>query len=104
MIIFRSLELIDIPSLIKKLKRTYPEIDPIKDHMVGLLTSGIAAYSAFFVLGAHTWEEQYLPGIWGILPWTEPGVIGAIGITYGVKYFRKKGMIKERVKLAQTTL
>jgi uncharacterized membrane protein len=104
MIIFGSLGLLDIPSLIKKLKGTSPEIDPIRDHMIGLLTSGIAAYSAFFVFGAHTWVEKLLPGMWAVLPWTAPGVIGAIGITCGVKYFRKKGMIKDRVKPVQTTL
>lgn len=94
MIIFGGLGLTDLPVLIKKLKPTPPEFDPIRDHMVGLLTSGIAAYSAFFVFGAYTWIEQYLPGMWGVLPWVGPGVIGGVGITLGVKHFRKKGMIK----------
>ncbi|HAP69841.1 MAG TPA: hypothetical protein DCR04_08990 [Flavobacteriales bacterium] len=89
---------------IMKLRKTDPEkTDRIKDHMVGLLTSGIAAYTAFFVFGAYTWVEQYLPGMWGVLPWVAPGLIGGLGINYGVKYFRKKGMIKDRLKTAQTT-
>jgi hypothetical protein len=103
MIIFGSLGLLDIPSLIKKLKGTSAERDPIRDHMIGLLTSGIAAYSAFFVFGAYTWVEKYLPGMWGIIPWVAPGVLGAFGITFGVRYFRKKGMIKDRVVKPQPT-
>lgn len=94
MIIFGCLGLTGIPSLIKNLKDPKEREDRIRLHMVGLLTSGIAAYTAFFVFGGYTWMEKLLPGMWGVLPWVAPGAIGGIGITIGVKYYRKRGMIK----------
>ncbi len=93
MLIFGGLGCTVFPSFIKKLTSPYKEADRVKEHMVGLLTSGIAAYSAFFVFGGYTWMRQILPGMWQVLPWVAPGVIGGIGITLTVKYYRKKGMI-----------
>lgn len=92
--IFGGLGLTSIPTMLK-LRKTEPnEIDRVKEHMVGLLTSGIAAYTAFFVFGGYTWMSKLLPGMWGVLPWVAPGVVGGLGITLGVKYYRKRGMIK----------
>ena len=96
LLIFGGLGCTVIPSFIKKVRSPYRPEDRIKGHMVGLLTSGIAAYSAFFVFGGYTWMQQILPGMWQVVPWVAPGVIGGFGITLGVKYFRKKGMIAER--------
>lgn len=93
MIIFGCLGIMGIPSLIKKLKGPRENEDRIRLHMIGLLSSGIAAYTAFFVFGGYTWMSKLLHGMLGILPWTLPGLVGAIGITCGVKYFRRKGMI-----------
>jgi hypothetical protein len=93
LLIFGGLGCTVIPSFIKKVRSPYQAEDRIKGHMVGLLTSGIAAYSAFFVFGGYTWMQQILPGMWQVLPWVAPGVVGGVGITLGVKYFRKKGMI-----------
>jgi len=95
LIIFGCLGLTGIPSFIKNLKGPQESEDRIRLHMIGMLTSGIAAYTAFFVFGGYTWMSKLLPGMWGVLPWTAPGVIGAIGITLGVKYYRKRGLIKE---------
>ncbi|MGB0369158.1 MAG: hypothetical protein ACPGU4_00335 [Flavobacteriales bacterium] len=92
--IFGGLGLTAIPTILQLRKTDSEKPDRIKEHMVGLLTSGIAAYSAFFVFGAYTWVDKFLPGMWGIIPWVAPGVLGGFGITFGVKYFRKKGMIK----------
>lgn len=94
MIIFGCLGLTGIPTLIKNLKQPKEKEDRIRLHMIGLLTSGIAAYTAFFVFGGYTWMEKFLPGMWGVLPWVAPGLVGGIGITFGVKYYRKRGMIK----------
>jgi hypothetical protein len=97
MIVFGILGLTDLPSLVRKLRNMEKELDRIKEHMIGLLTSGIAAYTAFFVFGGYTWMEKILPGMWGIIPWVAPGLLGGLGITFGVKYFRKRGMIAEQV-------
>jgi len=96
LLIFGGLGCTVIPSFIKKLTKPYQDEDRIKGHMVGLLTSGIAAYSAFFVFGGYTWMQQILPGMWQVVPWVAPGIIGAIGITYGVKYYRRKGLVMDR--------
>lgn len=96
MLIFGGLGCTVFPSFLKKLLKPYQESDRMKEHVVGLLTSGVAAYSAFFVFGGYTWMEKILPGMWQVLPWVAPGVIGGVGITLTVKYFRKKGLIAQR--------
>lgn len=52
-------------------------------HVRNIIPSGIAAYTAFFVVGASDWvgESQ-----WRLLPWVLPGVIGSAVIFY---YTRK---------------
>ena len=82
-----------IPSFFKKVITPYQKQDRIKGHAVGLLTSGIAAYSAFFVFGGYTWFKDLLPGMWQVVPWVVPGIVGAFGITFAVKYYRGKGLI-----------
>ena len=88
LIIFGVLGCSVFPSFVHKLRSAYQQNDRIRGHMVGLLTSGIAAYSAFFVFGGYTWMNTLLPGMWGL--------IGAVGINYGVKYYRKRGMISDQ--------
>jgi len=97
MIIFGCLGLLDIPSLIMNIRNTSKPKDRIREHIVGLLTSGIAAYTAFFVFGAHTWIESLMPGMWEIVPWVAPSVIGGLGVTFGVKHFRKRGLVRDQV-------
>ena len=96
LIIFGCLGLTGIPSFIKNLKGPSEKEDRIRLHVIGMLTSGIAAYTAFFVFGGYTWMSKLLPGMWGVLPWVAPGLAGGIGITYAVKYFRNQGLIAEK--------
>jgi len=91
--IFGGLGLTAIPTILQVKKADPAKIDRIKEHMVGLLTSGIAAYTAFFVFGGYTWMAKILPGTWQVLPWVAPGLIGGVGIALGVKYYRRKGLI-----------
>ncbi|MCB9187545.1 MAG: hypothetical protein H6601_12475 [Flavobacteriales bacterium] len=93
--IFGGLGLTSIPTIVHLRKTSVANTDRVKEHMIGLLTSGVAAYTAFFVFGGYTWMEKILPGMWQVLPWVAPGVIGGIGINSAVKYYRRKGMIKE---------
>lgn len=94
MVVFGVLGLTVVPSLVRRLKGTQGETDRIRGHIIGLMTTGVAAYTAFFVFGGYTWMQELLPGNWGIVLWVGPGVIGAIGITYSVKYYRRKGLVK----------
>ncbi len=93
LIIFGAVGLTTLPSLIRKLRNSQPAADRIRAHMVNLLSSGIAAYTAFLVFGVHTWLQDLLPGLWVIVPWVGPGVIGVIGISRGVRYFQNRGLI-----------
>ncbi|MEM9270712.1 MAG: hypothetical protein AAGA78_17465, partial [Pseudomonadota bacterium] len=61
--------------------------------IVGMCTSAIAAYTAFFVFGANQFFEELLPGYWAILPWIAPTFVGTTGIVYSLRYYRKKRMI-----------
>ncbi len=94
--IFGGLGLTAIPTILQLRKANPAKTDWIKEHMIGLLTSGIAAYTAFFVFGGYTWMSKILPGMWQVLPWVAPGLFGGIGITLGVKYYRKKGLVMDR--------
>lgn len=91
--IFGGLGLTAIPTILQLRKVDATKTDRVKEHMIGLLTSGIAAYTAFFVFGGYTWMQTILPGMWQVLPWVAPGLLGGIGITLGVKYYRRKGLI-----------
>jgi len=94
MVVFGSLGLTVIPALLRRLRGVPVETDRIRGHIIGLMTTGIAAYTAFFVFGGYTWMQELLPGNWGIVLWVGPGVIGGVGITYCVKYYRRKGLVK----------
>lgn len=96
MFIFGGLGLADIPRFIKDLRKPVEKIEWFKDHLVGMCTSGIAAYTAFFVFGANNYLQSVLSGYWGVIPWVAPTVIGITGIFLAVRYYRKKGAISSK--------
>lgn len=58
-------------------------------HMESMLGLGIAFHTAFFVFGgSRLWGE--LPGIWKIVPWLLPTVIGATANSIWTSYYRRK--------------
>ena len=91
--IFGGLGLTDLPKVIRNLKSPPQKAEWLKEHLIGMCSSGIAAYTAFLVFGANQFLHSYLPGYWAIIPWIAPGVIGTFGIRYGVNHYRKKRMI-----------
>ncbi|MGD1845952.1 MAG: hypothetical protein ACFB10_11215 [Salibacteraceae bacterium] len=88
MFIFAGLGLADVPNFIKKIRRPPVSSNWLKDHLVGMFVSAIAAYTAFFVFGANRFLEV-LPGYWAIVPWVAPTVVGTIGIRRMVKKYAK---------------
>jgi len=48
-------------------------------HVRNIIPSGIAAYTAFFVVGASAWIGD---SSWRLLPWVAPGVLGSVVIYY----------------------
>jgi hypothetical protein len=67
-------------------------------HIRNIIPSGIAAYTAFFVVGAASWIGD---SSWRLLPWIAPGVIGSVFITY---YSRQvlRGAAPRKVEPPQT--
>lgn len=62
----------------------------LKDHITGMLTSAIAAYTAFFVFGGMNFMRHIFTGYLVIIPWTAPGIIGGILMNYYLKSYTKK--------------
>lgn len=62
------------------------------EHISGMLTTGIAAYTGFFVNGGSRLMSHlfaHAPGL-QYLPWIAPGLIGTLGITYLQRIYRRK--------------
>lgn len=59
----------------------------IKEHIAGMLISGIAAYTAFAVFGGRTFFAGLFSGYLSILPWIAPTIIGTIIIKYYSKSY-----------------
>jgi len=51
-----------------------------RDHLQGMLSAGIAAYTAFFAFGGYTFFSEIFTGALVAIPWSAPSVIGAIFI------------------------
>lgn len=94
MFIFGGLGLTELPNLINRLRTPSTRMPWLKEHIVGMCSSGIAAYTAFFVFGGSQFFSSVLPGYWGIIPWVAPGLIGTFGIRYAVKRFVRKPGLK----------
>ncbi len=58
-------------------------------HMDSMIGLGIAFHTAFFVFGAsRIWGS--LPGLWAIVPWVVPTLIGATATHLWTNYYRRK--------------
>lgn len=89
MFIFAGLGFTELPNLVNRLRAPHQRLPWLKEHIVGICSSGIAAYTAFFVFGGNQFFSAVLPGYWAIVPWVAPGLIGTIGIRYAVQRFTK---------------
>lgn len=88
--IFGLLGVLDIREVVTSYDTYKAKVDPIKDHIAGMLTTGIAAYTAFFAFGGRTWLGAIFSGQLMIIPWVLPTVIGIVGIKwYHRKWSRK---------------
>lgn len=91
MFFFGALGITDIPVLIKTIKNANEKINWLKEHISAMIISGIAAYTAFLVFGARTFLEAHLNGMWSIIPWVMPTLIGVVSIKIALKKYDKKG-------------
>ena len=90
MVIFGILGLTTGKDVYQAYKNPSDESNWIKEHITGMLTSAIAAYTAFFVFGSFNFIGNYFPGYWAVLPWTAPGVVGGILMNYYLRNYTKK--------------
>ncbi|MEQ8879789.1 MAG: hypothetical protein RLQ12_09170 [Cyclobacteriaceae bacterium] len=89
MIIFGSLAVLDIRELLRV--REMKSSQPVwyKVHYSGMITTGIAAYTAFFAFGGSRFLANILTNEWQLIPWTLPAVIGILSIRI-MNYRRKR--------------
>jgi hypothetical protein len=94
MFLFGALGLADTPRIIRELRGAKNPVNPIREHLVDMCTTGIAAYTAFFVFGANQYLEMVLTGYWMVLPWIAPTVVGSILISRSTKKYPKPARVK----------
>ncbi len=87
MIIFGSLGLLSLPRAITAWRTPVAKIDWIGEHIEGICGTGIAAYTAFFAFGGRRFFEDLLPGMWMVLPWIIPAIVGTVGIRWARKKY-----------------
>jgi len=91
MFIFGGLGLTSTPELFRYLKGKKAKLTWIQEHIVGMITTGIAAYTAFLVFGGSQMFVNLFQGNYAIILWTAPGVLGTIAnFYYSKKYAPKK--------------
>ena len=68
----------------------------IVTHLRGMLSTGIAAYTAFFAFGGRRFFSDILTDQWMIIPWVLPSIIGMVGIRFWRKRYTKKPLAPAR--------
>ncbi len=63
-------------------------------HMSGMVGSSIATLTAFVVVNA----PRLGIASFSILPWVAPGVVGAIGLNFWIRYYQRKFATPRREK------
>jgi hypothetical protein len=90
MYIFGGLGLTVLPEIIRSLKGKSSGRNHIQEHAIGMVTTAIAAYTAFFAFGGREFFGEIFTGNLMIIPWVLPGVLGTIAnFYYGRKYASK---------------
>lgn len=87
MFIFGALGLTNTGDVIRYIRNEPSKLTWIQEHLAGMIATGIAAYTAFFVFGGRTLFDGLFPGYYAIIPWVAPGVLGAIGTFFYTKKY-----------------
>ena len=88
MLIFGFLGVSNIGSILKAIKTPRTQTNWFDDHLTELITTGIAAYTAFLVFGARQFLEGMITGYWSIIPWVLPTFLGVLGIRFARRYYK----------------
>jgi len=81
LLIFGLLGLSAAPLAFRSVARIQKGIQPVAEHVEAMITTGIAAYTAFFVFGGYTFFESIYQGYVVVMFWTLPGIVGGIIIS-----------------------
>ncbi|MEM6807016.1 MAG: hypothetical protein AAF696_36785 [Bacteroidota bacterium] len=94
MLFFGLLGVSSLPQMIRDYKTQLAGKSWFKEHYVGMVTTGTAAYTAFFAFGGRQYLDGILTGYWQILPWILPTILTFVGLYFARKYYEKKGILK----------
>lgn len=61
-------------------KKLRSEANWLREHLNGMIISGIAAYTAFFAFGGSRFFRHLFDDTWVFIPWVLPGLIGTLAI------------------------
>ena len=101
MIIFGLLGVSSLGGILKMIKNPPQKMDWFMEHVKDMITTGIAAYTAFFAFGGRTYLGEIFTGYWMIIPWVAPTFLGVLAMKYWEKSYNK-GKTKKAV-IATTT-
>jgi hypothetical protein len=82
MLVFGILGLTAFPDAFSSFENIQSKEKWVITHLRGMLSTGIAAYTAFFAFGGRQFFEHILTDQWMVIPWVLPSIIGAFGIRY----------------------
>ena len=64
----------------------------IATHLNGMISSGIAAYTAFFAFGSRQFMGEVFSGYLIVVPWVLPTILGTIAIRYYTRKYQSKSV------------
>jgi uncharacterized membrane protein len=82
MLIFAVLGMIAGIDAYRDYKSTSTTSNWLREHFEGMIISGVAAYTAFLIIGGNAFISQYMTGYWLLIPWLSPTIIGMVLIYY----------------------
>lgn len=97
MIIFGFLGVSNLGTITKNIKNPPIKANWFIEHMKSMITTGIAAYTAFFAFGGRTVLGHIFTDYWMIIPWVGPTVLGVFAMRYLEKYYLQKRGVKSKV-------
>jgi len=97
MIIFGLLGISNFRSLLKMIKNPPQKIDWFLEHVKDMITTGIAAYTAFFAFGGRTYLGEIFTGYWMVIPWVAPTFLGVMAMRYWERNYEKSKTTKNPI-------
>ena len=99
MIIFGLLGVSSFNGILKMVKQPTQKLDWFMEHVKDMITTGIAAYTAFFAFGGRTYLGDIFTGYWMIIPWVAPTFLGVLAMKYWEKSYEKSKVKKKPISV-----